>query len=286
MNWVAVDLLMFGSSVILYLAARKAALMKLPVLFTNLAMFGVPLLAYISIAWHERQHFAVTYTQAALMILAGITLAYLSNRASLRSIEWAPNPGYSLVISKSYVVFTTIAAVSVFGAELKVRSMLAIAAIVLAAAILSLNPRESHKAQNGAWLPLALWAFFGWGMLSLVAKYLFTQGLTPAVFLSFVSTTSFICIVVENSSKNSVNKQILQHWRLFLFIGLAATAFNLSNFGAISLAPNVGYVNATNAASIGAVTVFSILLFGDEFSWRKLLGVAGVIAGLLVLLLP
>src|SRR5882757_5869310 len=116
MNWVAADLLMFASSVVLYLAIRKAALTKLPVLFTNLAMFGVPLAVYISIAFHERQLFAVTYPQLGLMVLAGVVLAYLSNKASLKSIEWSPNPGYSLVISKSYVVFTTIVAVSLFGA--------------------------------------------------------------------------------------------------------------------------------------------------------------------------
>ena len=55
-------------------------------------------------------------------------------------------------------------------------------------------------------------------------------------------------------------------------------------FVAIKLAPNVGYVNATNAASIAAVTIFSIILFRDEFSWRKLAGVAGVVAGLILLL--
>jgi len=68
-----------------------------------------------------------------------------------------------------------------------------------------------------------------------------------------------------------------------LVIGALATAFNYFNFDAISVAPNVGYVNATNAASIGAVTVFSVLLFHDEFSWARFAGVAGMVGGLLLL---
>ena len=68
-----------------------------------------------------------------------------------------------------------------------------------------------------------------------------------------------------------------------LGIGALATAFNYFNFDAISIAPNVGYVNATNAASIGAVTVFSVVVFHDEFSWSRFAGVAGMVGGLVLL---
>ena len=49
------------------------------------------------------------------------------------------------------------------------------------------------------------------------------------------------------------------------------------------LAPNIGYVNAINAASIAAVTVFSALLFKDELTLKKLVGVLGIIFGLIIL---
>jgi uncharacterized membrane protein len=61
--------------------------------------------------------------------------------------------------------------------------------------------------------------------------------------------------------------------------------FNLGQFQAIRLAPNVGYVNAANAGSISLITVLAVLLFGDHLSVRKAVGVAGVTAGLILLLI-
>lgn len=76
---------------------------------------------------------------------------------------------------------------------------------------------------------------------------------------------------------------VKRHMRPFVLIGIAASGFNFFNFYAVSIAPNVGYVNATNAASIGAVTVISAVIFKDELTKRKLIGVAGVLAGLVML---
>lgn len=60
--------------------------------------------------------------------------------------------------------------------------------------------------------------------------------------------------------------------------------FNLGQFEAIKLAPNVGYVNAINAGSIAAVTIFAVLLFKDELTPKKAVGILGVTAGLILLL--
>ena len=66
--------------------------------------------------------------------------------------------------------------------------------------------------------------------------------------------------------------------------GSPITGFNYFMQLGYTLAPNIGYVNATNAASISLVTIFAILLFKDEFSIKKLVGILGVTAGLLLLL--
>jgi uncharacterized membrane protein len=60
--------------------------------------------------------------------------------------------------------------------------------------------------------------------------------------------------------------------------------FNLGQFEAIKVAPNVGYVNAINAGSISLVTILAVLLFNDELTKRKAIGILGVTAGLLFLL--
>ena len=51
------------------------------------------------------------------------------------------------------------------------------------------------------------------------------------------------------------------------------------------IAPNVGYVNAVNAASIAGVAVLASIFFKDELTRRKLLGILGVTVGLLLLLI-
>lgn len=68
-------------------------------------------------------------------------------------------------------------------------------------------------------------------------------------------------------------------------IGVFATSFNYFMQVGFDLAPNVGYVNAANAASISLLTLMSALLFKDDLSLRKIIGIIGVTVGLFVLFL-
>lgn len=122
-------------------------------------------------------------------------------------------------------------------------------------------------------------------MLSLAIKYLSLHGLTTLVMLTYLYIFVTLLIVGEIFTKKiklSLNRSSL---RYFGVIGIFSSVFNYFNFYSVSIAPNVGYVNAINASSISLVTIFSILLFKDEFSLRKLVGVFGVTAGLLLLLI-
>jgi drug/metabolite transporter (DMT)-like permease len=115
-----------------------------------------------------------------------------------------------------------------------------------------------------------------------MAKY-FTSRMPTLVFLTYIFAIATLCIVVEMWRRGIDFALISRRSSPFILIGIASSGFNFFNFYAISLAPNVGYVNATNAASIGAVTVVSSWLFKDELTRRKLIGVLGVIVGLLML---
>lgn len=285
MHWIVADCLMFTFSVVLYLAIRKAALNKLSPQFNSLASFTLPPIIFGTIGLITRPSFHLSPGDAVLLLFAAIFFAYFTNRMSMKSIELAPNAGYSLVISKSYVVFTSLLAVPLFGSELPLSAILAILLIVGFAALIMIDPKHAHHAKSSAWIPLALGAFFGWGFLVLVAKHLFLQGLSPIAFLFYVEIIVLPCILIDMRLNRIALKPLAKHWGSFLCIGLAAAGFNFFNFTAINIAPNAGYVNATNAASIAAVTVFSVLLFHDHFSWRKMVGVLGVVAGLLLLFL-
>ncbi len=285
MSWIIASLLMFLSSVVLYLFVRRSSLLKNPTQYNNLAMFLIPLLAFVLLGVTTHQNFIISFNQLIPIIGIAVVFSYLGNVFSLISIENAPNPGYSLVISKSYVVFTTVISVLFLHGEFSLRKIIAILIIILFSGLIMLSGKTSKKATNKKWLPLALGAFFCWGLLSLSSRYLFDQGINIYVYLSYMYFIVTLCIILDIMKNKIVFKTFHKNIPIFIGIGLFSAGFNLFQFEAIRTAPNVGYVNAINASSISAVTILAILMFHDEFSKRKLTGVLGVTFGLLLLLI-
>jgi drug/metabolite transporter (DMT)-like permease len=286
MNWIAYSLMMFASSVALYLTVRKASLLNIPSYLINLAMFAIPLFSYIVIGQTTSSRLAITWWQAAILLVSSIVFAYGGNKASLHAISIAPNPGYSLVLSKSYVLFTTIVAVIFLNAEITAQKTLAILTIVGFSVLIMVNPKKAKKTENNKWVVLSFAAFFAWGLLSLTSKYLFNNGLATITFLIYLYLFVTICIVVfDKVSFTKLKETANQAKWLLLGVGVFSTLFNLGQFQAIKLAPNVGYVNGINAASISMVTVLAVLLFKDELTLRKGIGILGVTIGLILLLI-
>jgi len=248
-------------------------------------MFLVPLVIYIILGSANHISYAISLQNFGIIVVAALFFSYLANVTSLKSIELAPNPGYSLVISKSYVVFTTIISFLFLGGEITSRKALAIALIVCFSGLIAIDPKKTKEVRNKLWLAYTMYSFFGWGLLSLAIKYLFLQGISTLAILTYlyIFVSLFIGIeIYKRKVRFEINRSSLGY---FLAIGIFSSIFNYFNFYSVGVAPNVGYVNAINASSISLVTIFSILLFKDEFSWKKLLGVFGVTAGLLLLLL-
>lgn len=284
MNWIVSSLLMFVSSVFLYLLVRKSSLLRIQSAINNLVMFFVPVVVYAVMLVSEQQRIILTGQQFILLVLAALVLSYLGNVFSLKSIEYASNPGYSLVISKSYVVLTTVLAVVFFGAHFSIEKALAILLIVGFSAFIMTTDTAKKKSSNPLWLPYAVGSFFCWGFLSLTAKYLIDQGVPVLVFLTFIGSIVTVLIGMEIFIRKISLKSIITNPWIFVGIGITSTLFNLFLFFAIATAPNVGYVNAINVASISMVTIFSWLLFHDELTKRKFIGVIGVTIGLFWLL--
>lgn len=285
MNWIITSLLMVIGSVALYLTVRKASILKLPSQFNNLAIFILPLIIYALIGYSRGLSYSISLTNLLIIFVASLFFSYISSVTSLKSIELAPNPGYSLVISKSYVVFTTIFSYLFLGGDFTPRKVLAILLIVAFSAVIAIDPSKTKDVTRNHWLAYTMYSFFGWGLLSLSIKYLATQGMVTLVTLTYMYVFVSLFIIIETLLKKVkivLNKQNMNY---FVLLGIFSAVFNYYNFYSVSIAPNVGYVNAINASSISLVTIFSILLFKDEFSWRKLFGVFGVTAGLLILIL-
>ena len=286
MSWIGYSLLMFLSSVALYLVVRKSSLVKVPQKTINLAMFGIPLLAFLVIGIFEEGSYSVSMGQLISIALIALLFAYGGNKASLKAIGIAPNPGYSLVLSKSYVLFTTIVAVLFMNGDISVRSVIAILLIVVASALIMVNPKTAEHVKDNKWVVLSFVSFFSWGMLSLTSKYLFNHGLATTSFLIFLYLFVTLTIIVYDKVKLSEFKKIGKQMTLLLLAtGVFSTLFNLGQFQAIRLAPNVGYVNAITAASISLVTILAVIFFKDELTLRKAIGVFGVTVGLVLLLI-
>ena len=284
MNWIIATLLMFLSSVALYLFVRKSNSLKTPQQLNNLAMFLIPLIVYLILTLSTPTRFTLKPFEYFLILIQGIFFSYLGNVFSLKGIGYSPNPGYSLIISKSYVVFTAIASIFLFSAPLTIKSVIAIVLIVAFSALITIDKNKNKSESNRLWLPYSIGAFFCAGLLALSSKYLLNLGvpiLTRLIFSSMVVTT-LILGEIKVKKVNILNTSKSQLFTLLL-IGIFGSSFLYFMQVGFNLAPNVGYVNAANAASIALLTLMSALIFKDELSIKKMIGVAGVTAGLIFL---
>lgn len=275
---------MFISSVALYLFVRKSNELKTPQQLNNLAMFLIPVIVYAIFTISNGTRFTLTTIEYILIIIQGIFFSYLGNVFSLKGIEYSPNPGYSLIISKAYVVFTAIASIFIFNAPLTLRSAIAIALIIIFSAIIMIDRNKNKEVSDKRWLPYTIGAFFCWGLLALSSKFLLNLGvpiLTRLIYSMLIVTTLILGeMKIKKVSIFNVSKQQLT---TLAMIGLFGAAFNYFMQVAFNLAPNVGYVNATNAGSISLLTLMSAILFKDELNTKKLIGIIGVTLGLILL---
>jgi len=286
MNWIIASLLMFVSSVALYLCVRKSITLKTPRQLNNLAMFLIPVLVYITFTVPTPTNFTLKPFEYLLILVQGIFFMYLGNVFSLKGIEYSPNPGYSLIISKSYVVFTAIASIFIFSAPLTMKSVIAIVLIVLFSALITIDKNKNRTTSNKLWFPYTMGAFFCWGFLALSSKYLLNLGIPilTRLILSMLVVTILIFgeIILKKINIFQISKLQLV---ILLLIGIFGSSYAYFMQVGFHLAPNVGYVNATNAASISLLTLMSSLIYKDELTLKKMIGIFGVTAGLLFLFL-
>src|SRR3989344_5458847 len=284
MNWIIASLMLFVSSVVLYLFVRKSQLSKIPDALNNLAMFALPTVIFFIVAITQKRSLVISLENLIIIIFASFFFSYLGNVCSLKSIKLAPNPGYSLIISKSYVVFTTVIAVIFLNAHISLRNAIAIIFIVLFSALIMIS-KSKKQVTDKQWILYAFGAFFGWGFLALVSKYLLNQGVDIIIYSFYIGVFVSIMIIVEMIWQKTKLAKIKTNEAVTLAaIGLAAFFLNLFMQLGFLLAPNIGYINAVNASSISMVTLLSAYFFKDELTLRKIIGVAGVTAGLILLL--
>ncbi len=284
MHWILASLIMFVSSVVLYLAVRWSNSLKTPNQLNNLAMFLIPVIVYLLMQFISPISYTLSPFAQALIVIQAIFFSYLGNVFSLKGMQLSPNPGYSLIISKSYVVFTAIASIFLFNAPLNLKSIIAIGLIIGFSAVIIVEKSKSIHQGNRAWVVYTLGAFFCWGMLALSSKYLLNLGvpILSRLVYSMIIVTLLIAgemVIKKVSIKNRSNRQ----WIALAIIGISGAVFNYFMQVAFNSAPNVGFVNAANAGSISLLTLMSAFIFKDELTVKKIIGIVGVSGGLILL---
>lgn len=249
-------------------------------------MFLVPVVVYLILSVNTNTRFALKPFEYFLILIQAIFFSYLGNVFSLKGIEYSPNPGYSLIISKSYVVFTAIASVFIFNAPLTAKSVIAIILIISFSALIVIGKSKNIMKSNTLWLPYTIGAFFCWGLLALSSKYLLNVGVP--IFTRLIYTMIIVTVIILGEiriKKIKVFDISKVQLIVLLMIGVFSTSFNYYMQVGFNVAPNIGYVNAVNAASISLLTLLSAVLFKDDLSVRKMIGIIGVTVGLFVLFL-
>ena len=96
-KWVIISISLVISSVALYLFVRKSKNIGLPVDVQNLAMFLPPAIFLAIYNLLQKISFEVSWLNILIIIFNAFLFSWLGNLASLKALEKAPNPGYSLV---------------------------------------------------------------------------------------------------------------------------------------------------------------------------------------------
>lgn len=118
MNWIILSTIMFFSSIVYYLSIKKAQILGIDSKIYMVVNFFIPTLFYLFLAYKQGiSLFVPPMILLGIIITRGI-INYYGSIAGFMGMKEAPNSGYSVIIQKSYSVFTSISAVFLFHSEL------------------------------------------------------------------------------------------------------------------------------------------------------------------------
>ncbi len=289
MNWIFACIAIIISSTITYLAVRKSQDLNISLEQRNFLMVVFPTIFLLGYNLINGISFAVPLNIFFLLAFVSVAFSFFGDWCSLKSMELAPNPGYSLILSKSYVVLTTFLSYFLFDSEITTKSLIAIGLIVLFSGLIIFSDKKKGAGgqQKTNWLWYTWAAFFAWGFLA-IALYWFTnlQGYSPTTILFYVLLFASIVIVVDILRKGmGLKTMVSSKDAAYTTITLAvfSLVLKLAIIFGYNWAPNPGYINAANSASIFLVAIFAALVFKDSLNVKKVVGILGIVGALALL---
>lgn len=284
MSWVISSILMFVSSISFYLAVKKLQTLAVDKRIITLANYIFPTVIFgiVSLIQGQQIIFPIIFL-LSIMVLR-VLFNYIGTIAGYKSMEDAPNAGYSLVIQKSYAIYTLFAAALLYGSEVSLRKFLLSGFILFCASLVAFS-KSSKKSGSLRWALYALLAMFSFGSISLSSKYFASQGIDAAPQLFWTCFFTLLITIGDSFRVKLIGVKLTKEIIGYMVIlGFSVSGFYFFKLIAELAAPNLGYVAAINAASNAVYTVLVAKIFGDSLSPKKLMAVIGMTAGLILLL--
>lgn len=285
MSWITSSILMFISSIVFYLSVKKLQMLGVDKRIYTAANYAFPTVVFFVLAVIYQLPLLYSIVLLVSFVVFRAVLNYIGTIAGYKSMEGAPNAGYSLIIQKSYAVYTLFAAVILYGSEVSWYKFVLSGFILLCAAVVAYQKGKKVNRINYQWVIYAVVAMVCFGTTSLSSKYFAQQGISTIPQLFWVSIATLALtgadIVRVRTKKQMMDGKI---WALLVILGISVSGFYFFKLTAEIAAPNLGYVGTINAASNAVYTILVAILFGDHLSWKKFLAVGGMTAGIVLLL--
>lgn len=284
MSWVIASLLMFSFSISFYLAVKKLQVLNVDKRIIALANYIFPTIIFLIISIIQGQRIIFPLFFILSIMVLRVIFNYVGTIAGYKSMQEAPNAGYSLVIQKSYAIYTLFAAALIYGSEISLRRFLLSGFILLCASLVAFS-KTTKTTKSYRWALYAVLAMFSFGSISLSSKYFAAQGIQPAPQL-FWTCLLTLFVTIGDSARVKLNfVKISREVSIYMVIlGLSVSGLYFYKLVAELAAPNIGYVAAINASSNAVYTVLVAKIFGDTLSPKKFLAIIGMTIGLILLL--
>ncbi len=285
MNWVIYSAIMFFGSISYYLVVKKVQNLGVNKDLYMLINSIVPTLLFLVLSLIIKGNLNISWVGFIIAAFTAFILNYFGSVTGYLGIKDAPNAGYSVIIQKSYAIYTTVISVWLFNSEFSLYKIFGIALTLVFTAIISVEKSEK-KFKVGKWVIYSLISFLLFGGTTITAKYINIIGDDPNIYMFWVmlmtvliSTVPFIKSKQKISLKENKNQLL---W-LFLMSALVSIFYWGKNMSTIT-APNIGYTGAINASSNAFLTIISALIYKQELKFVKFLSVIGVTIGIIILI--
>jgi hypothetical protein len=278
---------MFASSIVYYLLIKKAQLQKIPEKIYMVANFAVPQLLYVVIVIQSGTSIMISPLLVFYILLFRVSFGYIGSTLSYTAMKNAPNAGYSLVIQKSMAILTTFVDIFLLQGEVSIRKIISIGFVLFCTTVLSIQQNVIDKKKSYQWVFQSLFVMFCFSMVVLSGKFIIRMGVAVPVFLFWSNGMILLLSIIDyfRIRKSISYKLTTQHILILFGFGVAVSIFYYSKQIAEVIAPNIGYVNALNAASNAVYTLIVAYLFKDSLSYKKFLAVIGITIGLIAIIL-